>query len=694
MKLDTQLTALGGIGKKCGPRLKKLGVSTTLDLLNYLPYAWNDLRDIGTISDVTSEGTYVLKGTITHITSRRTWKKNLSITQAVIKDDTGQLPVVWFNQPYIAKHLQPGDEALFSGTVKKSETGYTCSSPEYEKITKATKDGTTHIGRITPKYSLTAGITQKQIRYLVRQCLPLLQTTPEWLPTKLMSSHELMHYAEALRTVHFPEDYDQLEAAQQRLKFDELFLIQLHALLLKNEARSKQAWEIPFQEKHTKQFVSSLPFTLTGAQKKAGWEIIKDLEKEHPGNRLLEGDVGSGKTVVAALALLNVARSEHQAAYLAPTEVLAIQIYSKLCELLGPLDVSCALLTRSESRLFDEHKEELTKPALKKKIAAGDVQIVIGTHAIIQKSVDFASLAFVIVDEQHRFGISQRHALLQKGAGTKQPHFLSMSATPIPRSLALTIYGDLDLSVIDELPPGRKAITTTLVPPGKRKEVYGHIQKELAEGRQVYVICPLIDPSDTLGVKSATDTYKHLQKSVFPKSSIEVLHGKMSAERKADIFGRFNDGSLDILVSTTVVEVGVDVPNATIIMIEGADRFGLAQLHQLRGRVGRGEHESHCYLFTDSDSEATQKRLQVLVRTQNGFELAEADLDFRGPGEVYGVRQSGFVDRLKIAKLTDYPVIQKARQAARDVLHTSPTLEAFPAIKKHVDAWEKNLHLE
>lgn len=709
MTLDTPITNITNFGAKLAPKLKKLGLATARDLLFYFPYRWDDLSKVTPIKSLEAGFIQTVKGRIEFIENRRSWKKRMIITQAILDDGSGKISVIWFNQAFIGKNLTAGDEVYLSGKVEHSDSGLQFASPEYEKITPRSQGNTTHTARIVPRYSLTARVTQKQIRFLIKRALPLARNVGDWLPVNLIRQYSLFKLPQALEHIHFPKDNEHLTRAQNRLKFNELFLIQLHALFTKQSLSAFPAFPITFKEKETREFVHGLPFSLTNAQKKASWEIIKDIEKGRPMNRLLEGDVGSGKTVVSAIAILNVVLNGKQCAYMAPTEVLARQVYEKMCELLCPKGVRVALLTRSEHLVSSSHgtgrsQTSITKRDLLNTIKSGDIDLIIGTHALIQESVEFSNLAFTIIDEQHRFGVSQRKALRQKAwayghtpvQSTRglTPHLLSMTATPVPRSLALTVYGDLDISIIDELPAGRHPIQTSVVPPHKRPATYQFIQNEIKKGRQVFVICPLIDPSDKLGVKSVTQEYKKLNEKIFPDLDIGLLHGRLTGKKKESVMSAFHNNKIQILVSTTVVEVGIDVPNASIMMIEGADRFGLAQLHQLRGRVGRGSHKSHCFLFTESENTDTLKRLRALVRSNNGFELAEADLAFRGPGEVYGVRQSGFVDRLKIAKLTDYPIIQKSRTAAAAILQEDPQLEKYKSLKNRLEEWEGEVHLE
>jgi len=497
-----------------------------------------------------------------------------------------------------------------------------------------------------------------------------------------------------LGQIHFPDNKFKLESAKRRLKFDELFLVQIRNTLVKINLLRTKAPKINFYEEETKDFVNSLPFQLTDAQRKAAWEILQDLEKNHPMNRLLEGDVGSGKTVVAAIAILNVILNGKQAILMVPTEILAGQHYKSFCKLFDKLDIKIGLVTRSlklmnhESRIMN-HENENDK--LKTKFIINNSQLIIGTHALIQEGMEFDNLGLAIVDEQHRFGVSQRSALTTRKSASC--HFLSMTATPIPRTMSLIFYGDLDLSIIDEMPVGRKKIFTKIVSHEKRHLAYDFVKQEIKKGRQVFIICPLIDPSDKSGVKSVKDEYEVLQKEIFPELSIGVLHGKMKSVEKEEVMRNFLENKINILVSTSVIEVGIDVPNATIMIIEGAERFGLAQLHQFRGRVGRSGNQSFCLLFSGGEGSETMERLEALVNCNDGFALAEKDLTLRGPGEVWGTRQSGMLE-LKIASLLDFKIAKEAKEAAEEIIKKDPELLDFPDIKEKLSEFEREVHLE
>jgi ATP-dependent DNA helicase RecG len=714
LTLTTKIEEITSVGKRIAPKMKSLGVETAEDLLFYFPFRWEDWSQVKDIQDLEANTTATVRGRIELIQNKRSqWKKRL-ITEAIIADDTEQIKAIWFHQPYLTKNLHPGDSLFLSGKVEMKEDGLQFVHPNYEKITYY-KTEMTHTARIVPIYSLTKGISEKQLRYVMSQVISLALQTKDWLPQVLIQKNKLYPLPLAVEQIHFPKNQQYLNQALERIKFDELFIIQMRAALAKEKLKKARAEKIEFKEKETKEFVKSLPFKLTSAQKITAWEIIKDLGKDQPMNRLLEGDVGSGKTVVAGLAILNVVLNGQQAAYMAPTEILARQHYQTLNKLFSGWQMKIALLTGAEKSRNQEIKKSYTSNEAKQEskktrnqednksketaelyraIANGEVDLVIGTHALIQDKVEFKNLALVIVDEQHRFGVEQRKKLKNKKSGEKIPHLLSMTATPIPRTLALTAYGDLDLSVINEMPAGRKKIITEVVAPEKRTDKYQFILERIKNGEQIFVICPLIDPSDKLGVKAVKEEFEKLDKKIFPHINIGLMHGKLKAADKEKAMREFLEKKTMILVSTPVIEVGIDVPNATVVMIESAERFGLAQLHQFRGRVGRSDQQSYCFLFTESNSIETMRRLSALVKSKNGFELAEADLEFRGPGEVYGIHQSGYKDELKVAKLTDYIIIKKSKAAVEEIIGQDPELENHPAIKDRLLEFEEEVHLE
>jgi len=690
MDLNTNIAALSKVGTTTAVRLKRLGLQTVGDLIFYFPFRYEDYSEIRLIKDLFVTENVTIKVKVQMIANRRTRNKRKSLTEALVGDGSGEMKVVWFNQPYLSKTIKVGDELFLSGKYDGDRVQMV--SPEYERadanvannrnandanfgnminmIFTDTTDNrkinsTVHTARIVPVYHLTDSVTQKQVRFLLSQCRRVMESIEDYLPVEIKEKNKFLNLSEALANIHFPESDRLAKESERRLKFDELFMIQLAIAKMKKDLKSNKSFKLAFLEKQTREFVDSLPFTLTDAQKKCAWEIIRDLEQDKPMNRMLEGDVGAGKTVVVAVAMVNVILNGYKAVIMAPTEILATQHYNGLRKLYSKQKADICLMTGSKREV---NGEKISKKDLLEKLKNGEVDIIVGTHAVIQENVEIKDLGLVVVDEQHRFGVKQRKALLERDKEKNlMPHFLSMTATPIPRTLVLTLYGDLDLSIINQMPPGRKPIITRVVYEQQRLKAYDFIAEQIKEGRQIFVICPLIDPSDTLGVKSVKQEHEVLDKQVFPDLNIGLMHGRLKAKEKEEVMNDFYNKKYDILVSTSVIEVGIDVPNATIMMIEGADRFGLAQLHQFRGRVGRGEHQSYCFLFSDNNSMQTRKRLKFMESCSDGFKLAEKDLMLRGPGEVYGTRQSGLPD-LKIAKLTDVEIIQLAQREAQGII--------------------------
>lgn len=662
-------------------RLKGLGLETLEDLIYYFPFRYEDFSRVKKISELAPNESVTIKVKVQLIANRRSWRKRKILTESLVSDETGSLKVIWFNQPFLTKNIQIGDEIYLSG--KLDESRIQMVSPDYEKV----KINTVHTARIVPVYHLTEGLTQKQFRFLLSQVLTLIKQVEEYLPSELLKKYKFLNLVPALLNIHFPQSEELAREARRRLKFDELFIIQYSILKSKQRLGESRASSISFLEKQTRGFVSSLPFELTPDQKRCSWEIIQDIGKDKVMNRLLEGDVGSGKTVVAALAILNVALNGYKTVMMAPTEILATQHYQTLRKLFQKQKFNIALLTAGRQEI---NGGKIKKSELLKKLNEAEFDVAIGTHAVIEKNVSVKDLALVIIDEQHRFGVNQRKELLRNAGEGIVPHFLSMTATPIPRSLVLALYGDLDLSIIKQMPLGRKSIITKIIYEQQRLAAYDFIRQQVGEGRQVFVICPLIDPSDTLGVKSVKQEFEKLDKEVFPELKIGLMHGRLKAREKEEVMKKFAEKELAILVSTSVIEVGIDFPNATIMMIEGADRFGLAQLHQFRGRVGRGEHQSYCFLFSESASLLTRKRLKYLETCQDGFTLAEKDLELRGPGEIYGVRQSGLPD-LKIASLSDVETIKIAQEEARMMIEKG---QVNPGIEKRVRQLNLSMHFE
>ncbi|MBA3047707.1 ATP-dependent DNA helicase RecG [Patescibacteria group bacterium] len=713
--LDSDIEKLSGAGVAMSKKLDKLGIKTVRDLLFYFPFRYDDFSQTTPISKAVAGSRVNIVGQIELIQNKRSPRKRMNITEALINDGSETIRAVWFNQPFIARGLRTGDNVSLSGKVENDYTGLMMQSPSYEKIyltpapassagqdlSLSRRGSAIHTQGLVPNYHLTQGITQKQIRFFIKQIIGLANATEDWLPEEIKTRLKLLDLGKALAKIHFPKNNNDIKEARERIAFDELFLIQLQSQLIRRDAKSCVSAESPFREKEIKKFVGGLPFQLTNAQRKAAWEILQDISKNKPMSRLLEGDVGSGKTVVAVMAMLNIALNKKQAVLMVPTEILAQQHFNSVCKLLKGFDIKIGIVTRSIKKLNNElgiMNQEFSAKKNKKihnsLFIIHNSQIIIGTHALIQEKVEFKNLALAVIDEQHRFGVEQRKALILK-SGDKNiiPHFLSMTATPIPRSLALALYGDLDLSIIDEMPKGRKKIQTFVVPENKRQDGYKFIRKQIESGRQVFVICPLIDFSDKLGVRSVKEEFKKLNENIFPDLQIGFLHGRMKSAEKEKIMQEFLDNKIKILVSTSVVEVGIDVPNATIMMIEGADRFGLAQLHQFRGRVGRSDHQSYCFLFSDSEADRSIKRLQALTNCYDGFELAKTDLKFRGPGEVYGTAQKGFPE-LKVASLFDYQLMKQARDEAIKLINKDANLKDWPELKNKLGQLENSAHLE
>nr|MBD3359308.1 ATP-dependent DNA helicase RecG [Candidatus Buchananbacteria bacterium] len=685
--LETSIEKLTSVGKTTARLLNKIGINTVFDLIYYFPFRYDDFSQIIKINQLLPNQTVTVKGKIILINNRRSFRKKITITEALIEDETGSIKIIWFNQPFLIKNLKTGDQVFISGRVEFDNLGLQFVSPAYEKAKKGQNLNT---AKIIPVYSVTGRLTQKQIRFLINQALKSVKLIKDWLPNQIKEKHNLLSLSQALSIIHFPQNFKVLEQALYRLKFNELFLIQANNQLSRRYLARNKAAKIKFKEKEIVDFVKFLPFELTADQKKAAWQIFLDLEKAKPMNRLLEGDVGSGKTVIAALAMLNVILNKKQAVLMAPTEILAKQHFITLNKFFQNFNFNIILLTGSERILNNQAK--IKKDEFQEIIKNGEADLIIGTHALIQDDLQYNNLGMVIIDEQHRFGVEQRKKLKEKNLNKTAPHFLSMTATPIPRSLALILYGDLELSMIKQMPLGRKKIITKLVAEKNRNQAYQFIRQEIQNGRQVFVICPLIDESDKLGVKSVKQEFKKLDKFIFPEFNIGLLHGKLKAQEKESIMLDFKNNKINILVSTSVVEVGIDIPNATIMMIEGADRFGLAQLHQFRGRVGRGGYQSYCFLFTDNYNNKTTERLSALVKSADGFALAEYDLKFRGPGEVYGTRQSGMPD-LKIASLTDLDLINLTKKEAEEFFDKN-NFKNFPLLKNKLEQIKIIAHLE
>ena len=689
LTVDAPVTSLKRVDAKLAARLARLDVATVRDLLYLFPRRHLDYSVKAKIAELSYGQERTVEGEIMEAREVRLGQRRGPVrTEAVLSDDTGNIRITWFGQTYLARTLKPGAPIAVSGKVDVFQGRLVFESPEYEILRSG--QPAIHTGRLLPVYPLTAGLTGRNLRSLTWQTLEgWLGGIEEYLPPALLTRTKLMPLPEAIRQAHYPDDLGKWASARRRLAFDELLTLQLSVLARRQ--RDNQLVEgvtVDAGADLVDGFIASLPFSLTGAQKQCLEEILADLRRGTPPmNRLLQGEVGSGKTVVVLVALLATIAAGYQGAIMVPTEVLAEQHFQTVTQLLSGLTHTTQvdnLLTASVESLGRPITVGLltgsTRARPRRKLtgmaAEGSLDLLIGTQALIQEGVELPRLALAVMDEQHRFGVMQRSALRQKSL--ENPHTLVMSATPIPRTLTLTLYGDLDISTISELPPGRQEIRTRWPTPDRREVVYGFIRKEVQAGRQAFIVYPLIDESDAIEAKAATDEHRRLSHEVFPELRLGLLHGRMPAKEKDRVMRQFRDGELDILVTTAVVEVGIDVPNATVMLIEGADRFGLSQLHQFRGRVGRGEHQSYCILMSENASGIAQERLSALQRTQDGFQLAEVDLEMRGPGDFFGTRQSG-LPNLRMAQLSDRELLDLARKEANAIIEEDPTL----ALEKH-----------
>ena len=655
-------------------RLNKVGVNNLGDFLQYFPRTYTDQSNLIKIIEIRTDQINTIKGTLNQLIEIKS-KFGKKLIKAKLTDSTGSVDIIWFNQPFIKRLLHNGQQVILSGKAKFELGKITVLSPDYEPV----QIKQLHTARLVPVYHETEGLSSKWIREKINPLLKYSkQLFPEYMPQEIIDQHQLEKYSDAIIETHFPVSQEKLEKAKNRLAFDELFLLQLQAL------KKKWLWQqgsvenpnIIKPHRQLEQFINKLPFQLTSAQTKSLEEIISDLAKEYPMARLLQGDVGSGKTIVAGIAVYNTLLNGYQSAIMAPTEILAEQHFKTISKLFEQEKFVIKFLSGSTK---NSEKLEIYQA-----LEEGLIDLIIGTHALIQPTLKFKKLGLAVIDEQHRFGVEQRSILKSQGS----PHLLSLSATPIPRTLAMTIYGDQDLSVIDEMPKGRLPIITRIVPESKRRDAYRWIEDRVSTGRQAFVICPLIDESDTLELKSVMTEFDFLQKDIFPQLKIGLLHGKLKSSEKEETMAKFKANEYQILVSTSVVEVGIDIPNATIMMIEGAERFGLSQLHQFRGRVGRGEHQSYCFLFMQNESQNARQRLKAMVDHNSGFKLSEIDLELRGPGQIYGVRQSGIPD-LKMASLTDSVTIAKAREAAQKIIDADPLLTKYPLLSVKLEELEK-----
>ncbi len=684
LKLSTPITNLRMVGPLYGSKLKKLNIETIDDLLHHIPTRYEDFRLISEIKDLQAGEKATVIGNLVSVNNVYT-KTGKKIQKALISDVTGQIEAIWYNQPFLTKVLKAGMQISLSGTVNLFGNNLVFQSPDYEIIKQSIQpsiqpqtQNLVHTGRLVPIYPVTAGLSSKWIRSRIYSVLHKWNPQiDEFLPDFILQKYELIGEKDAINRIHFPNHETDAIEGKRRLSFDELLSLSLASLIRKKDWESQtkgHAFKISKIKDKIQVFTNNLPFVLTLSQQKAVDEILNDLANSKPMNRLLEGDVGSGKTVVAIISIYATYLSGFQSVLIAPTEILASQHFETINQLLSDYGLKFILITGSNKN---------------SKLLLGDTKfdIIIGTHALLSEKIKLRKLALVIIDEQQRFGVTQRSILRKKG---RNPHFLSMTATPIPRSIALTIYADLDLSIIDEMPKGRKNIKSWVVPSHKREAAYNWINKQINSQHprlQAFIICPFIDISETLQtIKAAKEEYKYLQKNIFSNLRLGLLHGKLKPKEKDKVLGDFKEGKLDILVTTPVVEVGIDIPRATIMMIEASERFGLAQLHQLRGRVGRNDIQSYCLFFTESQNEQTLKRLKMLETIFVGPKLAEMDLKLRGPGDIYGTKQHGILD-LKIADFSDLNLFRDSKNAAELLISTDSTLSGFTLLRERLQKY-------
>ncbi len=669
---DVPVSSLKGFGKTRAQLFSKLNINSVGELLRFYPRTYTAWGDITPVSELINGEKALIKARVVTAVNTVRISGGRILSKVQVADDSGVIELVFFNNKYISSMLKFDEEYCFYGKVTKDLYGFTMTSPEFKKLSE--------MSAITPVYNLTHGLTNRMVITAVKQAVSMLpETMKDPLPYDILKRYDLCTLRFALMNIHFPADEHALEKARRRLVFEEFLVLNLGLRLLKNRKLTDTSCKMPVD--YTGEFISTLPYTLTNAQKNAVVDCVGDMKnKKSPMNRLVQGDVGSGKTAVAAAVCYNTVKNGFQAAFMAPTEILATQHFENLTKMFSPFDIKVDLLIGSMTKS--------KKDKVRERLSSGETDIIIGTHALITDATKFKNLGCAITDEQHRFGVEQRSKLQQKG---EMPHVLVLSATPIPRTLGLIIYGDLDITCIDELPPGRKPVRTMMIDSKKRNDALGFIKQEVDSGRQCYIVCPLVEEGE-LELESAENYAAELMLSSFASYPVGILHGKMKSKDKDEVMNRFSNGEISILVSTTVIEVGVDVKNASVIMIENADRFGLSQLHQLRGRVGRGEHKSYCILVSDNKSEDTLKRLSTMCRTNNGFEIADEDLRLRGPGDFFGNRQHG-LPQLNIADFSDMDSLRDTQSAASYIMSVSPDLsdESFKGLKAMVKLLWKSI---
>lgn len=677
MEFDQPLTTIKGVGEIAASKFERLGVRTIRDLLYNTPRRYDDYSQITPITRL-RPGVVTIKCTIKQAKGRYV-RRGMHVTEAVASDDTGSVRLVWFNQPYRVGALKANTEYFVRGEFALRRQYLSIQNPSVELVS----DFPINAARIVPTYKLTKGLSSLQISRAVRSLVPYIKVLPETLPSWLVEENKLLSASQAIMALHFPDNISEIDDARKRFGFEEVFSLQLAALLNKSETAATNSLKVPFIKAKAQSFVEHLPFALTDSQRRTVWQIYKDMQQPHPMNRIVEGDVGSGKTVVACMAALMAMEAGLQVVLMAPTEILARQHAETVHGLLRPLQLE------SKVSLLVGGMTSKQKATTREHIKSGKVGFIVGTHAVLQESVALKNLGLVIIDEQHRFGVEQRKALLSKAGHL--PHMLALTATPIPRSLALTLYGELDISLLKDKPLNRQTIITKIASPNSRKELATKVMSELDSGRQVFIVCPSIIEQDEESLLSVEQVFRSTKKE-FPNHRVGMLHGRMKSVEKDNTMQAFSRHEIDILVSTTVIEVGVDVPNASVMIVESAEQFGLAQLHQLRGRVGRGEHKSYCYLMT-SDSRAPSQRLRALERSTDGFALAEMDLEIRGPGAIYGTLQHGALD-LRYANLSDGVLIKSARAAAEEFMNRNENLLEYEILNSHIQRMRAvtNLH--
>ena len=671
--LDAPVTSIPKVSASDAKRLARLGVVTVRDLLLTLPFDWETYGAPTEVAGIGDGQQATVVGTIASISARQSLRRRIRLTEATIRDDAGApLRLVWFNQPFVAKQLQRGDRIAVAGTVKAARYGgaLQMQNPHYEKLEGIEEVKPTRVGGLMPKYHLVEGLSSRKIARWVEAALPLADRVEDVIPDEVRERHRLIGVGDAIRRGHRPETDQDFADARKRMAFAELFELQAAFALMRASIAAEPATPIPYRQEVIDAFKAGLGFELTNAQRRATWDVFKDMAETVPMNRLLNGDVGSGKTAVAAAAAAMAHAAGMQSVVMAPTEILARQ---HLHRFRAYLEESFPGLT---VELLVSGQPAPERRRVRAAAASGHCALVVGTHALIEEDVEFADLGLAVVDEQHRFGTRQRELLRAKGRG--RPHFLAMTATPIPRTLALALYGEMSVSVLNELPPGRRPVETEVIDPDERNRAYEVVRREVAAGHQAFVICPLIEESETLAAKSATAEAERLQKEVFPEFRLGLVHGRL--KEKDEVMRRFVAGDIQVLVATAVVEVGVDVPNASVMMIEGADRFGLAQLHQFRGRVGRGAARSYCLLLADDPSEAALQRLELVARIHDGFTLAREDMERRGIGELMGPRQHGLTDAA-MESLRSPALLDDARAEVQRLVADDPQLDRFPALK-------------